>query len=58
VTAVAVNIIMIAVTILMAGFVGVWLIVPRSRGWIEAPKYQPLRWDVDSAPAHERPNGT
>jgi hypothetical protein len=46
VTAVAVNVIVTAVTILMVGFVGVWLILPRTRGWIEAPKYQPLRWDA------------
>jgi hypothetical protein len=43
---VAVNVIVTAVTILMVGFVGIWLILPRTRGWIEAPKYQPLRWDA------------
>jgi hypothetical protein len=49
VTAVAVNVIVTAVTILMVGFVGVWLILPRTRGWIEAPKDQPLRWDVEES---------
>ena len=38
----AVNVIVGAVTLLMLGFVAVWLLYPRSRRWIEAPKYQPL----------------
>ncbi len=41
----AVNIIVTAVTLLIAGFVGVWLGWPGCRAWIEAPKHQPLKWD-------------
>ena len=41
----AVNIIVVVVTLLIAGFIGVWLCWPRCRAWIEAPKYQPLLWD-------------
>ncbi len=40
-----VNVIVIAVTGLMLGFVGVWLLRPLCRRWIEAPKFQPLHWD-------------
>lgn len=40
-----INTIVIAVTLLMAGFVGTWLACPRCRPWIEAPKWQPLNWD-------------
>ena len=40
-----INLIVIAVTLLMIGFVGVWLLYPRCRPWIEAPKWQPLAWD-------------
>jgi hypothetical protein len=45
VTTVAVNLIVAAITLLMAGFVLLWLVRPRWRPWIEAPRYQPLRWD-------------
>ncbi len=41
----AVNIIVVAVTLMMGGFVAIWLVCPRSRAWFEAPKQQPLRWD-------------
>ena len=41
----AVNVIVVAVTLLMGGFVAVWLVCPRCRSWIEAPKWQPLGWD-------------
>ena len=41
----AVNVIVGAVSILMLGFIAIWLIWPRSRTWIEAPKFQPLDWD-------------
>lgn len=41
----AINVIVVAVTLLMGGFVGVWLLCPRYRPWIEAPKWQPLDWD-------------
>lgn len=40
-----INVIVVAVTLLMSGFVGVWLVCPRCRLWIEAPKWQPLAWD-------------
>lgn len=46
----AVNVIMVAVTVLMLAFVAIWLIWPRSRHWIEAPKYQPLKWDDRHSP--------
>ena len=52
-----INVIVVAVTLLMAGFVGVWLAFPRCRPWIEAPKWQPLAWDEpvsSSRPAPER----
>jgi hypothetical protein len=41
----AVNVIVAAVTLMMGAFVTVWLLYPRCRAWIEAPKWQPLRWD-------------
>lgn len=41
----AVNLIVLAVTALMAGFVLVWLCCPRLRPWIEAPKYRVLTWE-------------
>ncbi len=40
-----INVIVVAVTLLMSGFVTVWLVYPRCRSWIEAPKWQPLEWD-------------
>ncbi len=40
-----VNLIMLAVTLVMAGFLAVWLCYPRLRPWIEAPKYRVLEWD-------------
>jgi len=41
----AVNVIVVAVTLMMGGFVAVWLVCPRCRPWFEAPKWQPLGWD-------------
>ena len=41
----AVNIIVTAVTLMMGGFVTVWIVCPRCRPWFEAPKWQPLMWD-------------
>jgi hypothetical protein len=41
----AVNVIVVAVTLIMSGFVAVWLTCPRCRPWFEAPKWQPLDWD-------------
>ena len=40
-----VNLIVLAVTLLMGGFLGVWVAFPRLRPWIEAPKYRVLQWD-------------
>ena len=40
----AVNLIVLAVTLLMAGFLFVWVCFPRLRRWIEAPKYRVLEW--------------
>jgi hypothetical protein len=37
---VAVNLIVLVVTLLMAGFVAVWVFCPRLRPWMEAPKYR------------------
>jgi hypothetical protein len=36
----AVNLIVVGVTLLMAGFLGVWLCFPRLRVWMEQPKYR------------------
>jgi hypothetical protein len=41
---VAVNLIVLAVTLLVAGFVLVWICFPPVRTWIEAPKYRVLEW--------------
>lgn len=41
----AVNLIVIAVTLLVGGFLAVWLAFPRLRPWFEAPKYRVLEWD-------------
>jgi hypothetical protein len=39
----AVNLIVLAVTLLMAAFVGVWISFPRLRAWMELPKYRFLQ---------------
>ena len=36
----AVNLIVLAVTLLMAAFVGVWIFFPRLRAWMEMPKHR------------------
>ena len=36
----AVNLIVLGVTLLMAGFLSVWLFFPRLRAWMELPKYR------------------
>ena len=36
----AVNLIVMAVTLLMAAHVGVWIFCPRLRAWMEMPKYR------------------
>jgi hypothetical protein len=35
-----INLIVLSVTLLMLGFVAVWVFAPRLRGWLEAPKYR------------------
>ncbi|MHB1426163.1 MAG: hypothetical protein ACYC3I_23615 [Gemmataceae bacterium] len=35
-----VNLIVLAVTLLMLGFVAVWVFAPHLRGWLEAPKHR------------------
>ena len=40
----AINLIVIAITLLMLGFLLVWILFPRWRSWLEAPKYRVLRW--------------
>lgn len=42
----AINLIVIAVSLLMAGFILVWLLCPQLRPWMEAPKYRILKWDA------------
>jgi hypothetical protein len=42
---VAVNVIVVAVTLLVGGFLAIWLAFPRLRPWFEAPKYRVLEWD-------------
>jgi hypothetical protein len=37
---VAVNLIVLAVTLLLAAFVGVWIFLPRLRAWMEMPKHR------------------
>jgi hypothetical protein len=37
---VAVNLIVIAVTLLMAAYLGVWILCPRLRALMEMPKYR------------------
>jgi hypothetical protein len=56
--AVAVNLIVLAVTLLVAAFLCVWVCFPSLRRWIEAPKYRVLQWPnryFDAAqPGHQR----
>jgi hypothetical protein len=35
-----INLIVLSVTLLMLGFVAVWLFAPHLRAWLEAPKYR------------------
>jgi hypothetical protein len=41
---VAINLIVLAATLLVVGFVVVWACSPRLRGLIESPKYRVLEW--------------
>ncbi len=36
----AINLIVLAVSLLMAAFLGVWVFFPRLRAWMELPKYR------------------
>jgi hypothetical protein len=61
---VAVNLIVLGVTLLMAAFLGVWIFFPRLRAWMEMPKYRFLERqrrfpDVlrDAQPGKEGPSG-
>ena len=36
----AVNLIVLGVTLLITAFVGVWILFPRARGWMEMPKHR------------------
>jgi len=36
----AINLIVLAVTLLMACFLGVWIFFPRLRAWMEMPKHR------------------
>jgi hypothetical protein len=53
---VTINLIVLAVTLLMGGFLFVWLCYPRLRPWIEAPKYRVLEWDRRWPTAERAPN--
>ena len=48
----AVNLIVLAVTLLMASFLVIWIAVPAIRPWIESPKYRILDWDKNPSPSH------
>ncbi len=60
----AFNLIVLAITLLMGGFVLVWVCFPRLRPWFEAPKYRVLTWEerfpeaVRPAVDGERPAGS
>jgi hypothetical protein len=60
----AVNLIVAAVTLILAGFVAVWLAFPRLRPWMEAPKnrfleeqrrFPAVRREADDATAARSP---
>lgn len=54
----AMNLLMLAVTLLMAAFFLVWLCFPRSRSLFEAPKYRVLEWEkAFKAPKQEPYSG-
>jgi hypothetical protein len=44
----AVNLIVVAATFLMACFIAIWLRSPSCRPWFEAPKFPPAQWDDES----------
>jgi len=54
---VAINLIVLAVTLLMAAFVGVWIFFPRLRAWMEMPKYRflELQRKFPSVPRDRQP---
>lgn len=51
----AVNLIVLAVTLLMGGFLVLWLAFPQVRPPIEAPKYRVLEWERDYPDAARTP---
>ena len=60
----AVNLIVLVVTLLMAAFVGVWIFFPRLRAWMEMPKYRFLEQQRrfpgvlrDRPPGRDEPSG-
>jgi hypothetical protein len=56
---VAVNLIVLAVTLLLAAFVSVWIFFPRLRAWMEMPKYRflELQRQFPSVIRDRRPGG-
>ena len=57
----AVNLIVLSVTVLVAGFIAIWLAVPRLRPWMEMPKHRFLERqrcfpDVQRDPYDPRPD--
>ena len=51
----AVNLIVLAVTVLMAGFLGVWIFFPDLRAWMEMPKYRFLEQQHRFPDVHRDP---
>jgi hypothetical protein len=49
-TVMLINVIVFAITLLAAGFVVVWLVIPGLRASIEAPKYDVAKWDEPGTP--------
>jgi hypothetical protein len=56
---VAVNLIVLAVTLLMSAYVGVWVLFPRLRAWMETPKYRflELQREFPEVLRDREPNG-
>lgn len=45
----AFNIIILAISALMLGFLAIWWLFPRFHAWMEAPKYRVLMWEQPPA---------
>lgn len=52
----AVNLIILAVTVLMAAFLGVWICIPRLREWMEMPKHRFLEQQRQFPEVHRKPD--